>query len=210
MWSSPIATFRSSILVASMIAKCLGMPQASPTTTAVPTASPIPWPTKIAAFEAYVLAQPDPIANKGFWNGPFLRKTFDDGSCLQIGLYNWDCDYAIPYKSRSIAKWLHDMIPRDGDPIWDMYRYYIFGYYTDPDDGWNFYGSSRLSFGYCFNRGPQSSCGTTYCVDQNGTIVEKAELIPEGQTARQDPNDRTRLCPWLQRNENVVQQDWSG
>jgi len=121
-----------------------------------------------------------------------------------MGPYHWDCDYAFPYKTRSIAKWLHDTIPRDGDPIWNKYQYYIFGYYTDPDDSLNFCVSSRLSFGYFFNRGPQSSCGTTYCVDQHETIVEKADLIPEGQTARQDPNDRTRLCPWLQRYETVV------
>ncbi|KAH5297409.1 hypothetical protein HBI17_204000 [Parastagonospora nodorum] len=203
MWSSPIATFSSLILIASVLATCLGMPQAASTSTAVPTASPIPWSTKIEAFETYVLEQPDQNASKGFGRGPFLRKTFDDGVCLQIGLYDWDCNHEIPYKMRGVAKWLHDNISRDADPIWDTYRYYVYGYYADPEDGWNFYGASRLSFGACGNRGPQSSCGVTYCVDQNGTTVGQPELVPEGQTPWMDPNDRNRLCPWLRHNKSA-------
>jgi hypothetical protein len=181
------------------------MPQVATTTTSpTPSASPILWQTKIETFQSYILDLPDRNASKGFGYGPFLRKTFEDGECLQLGLYDWDCNHEIPYKMRGVAKWLNDTIARDADPIWDAYRYYVYGYYTDPDDGWNFYGASRLSFGACGNRGPQSSCGVTYCVDKQGNTVGDPSSVPTGQTPWMDPNDRNRLCPWLRGNETVV------
>jgi hypothetical protein len=195
----------SASLVSFLVGTCFANPQVATTTTISPTpsTSAIPWPTKIEAFQSYILDQPDRNASKGFGYGPFLRKTFNDGECLQIGLYNWDCQHEIPYKMSGVAKWLNNTITHDVDPIWDAYRYYVYGYYVDPDDGWNFYGASRLSFGACGNRGPQSSCGVTYCVDEQGKTVGDPALVPKGETPYLDPNDRNRLCPWLRGNATV-------
>jgi hypothetical protein len=199
MRHSPIKIFSGTFLIASLMGTCFAAPQAVTTTTsAAPTASPIPWSTKFESFRSYILEQPDQNATaKGFCSGPLLRKTFDDGVCLQMNLCDWDCNHDLPYKMRGVAKWFNETIPHDLDPIWDSYRYYSYGYYADPDDGWNYYGASRLSFGACGNRGPQSSCGVTYCVDENGKTMGDPALVPEGQTPWMDPNDRNRLCPWL-------------
>jgi hypothetical protein len=104
-----------------------------------------------------------------------------------------------PTKSKGIANWLDNNVPRAYSPIWDSYRYYAYGYYTDPDDGWDYYGSSRLSFDACGNRGPQSSCGVVWCVNtegnSSGTVPQFP--IPKGESPYVDPNDRNRICPWL-------------
>lgn len=182
------------------MATCFADPRIATSTepAQAPSAPPIPWPTKIEAFRAYILQQPDQNATKGFGYGPFLRKTFDDDQCLQLGLYNWDCTYEIPYKMHGVIKWLDNTIPRDADPVWDTFRYYVYGYYIDPDDGWDFYGESRLSFGACGNRGPQSSCGVTWCTDRNGNSAgANAGMVPGGGNPYVNPNNRNRLCPWL-------------
>ncbi|KAL5113141.1 hypothetical protein ACEQ8H_008993 [Pleosporales sp. CAS-2024a] len=186
---------------------CLAMPQVATTTSSTPSVSPaIPWPEKIQAFRSFLVAQPDQNATKGFCTGPTLSKTFDDGECLQMRLCNWDCSYEEPYKMRGVVQWLDDTIPRDSDPIWDPWRYYEYGYYKDPDDGWSYYDTARLSFGACGNRGPQSACGVVYCVGKDGKPVNDAASVPQGQTPWLDPNDRNRLCPWLRNNETSMHQ----
>lgn len=106
-------------LISLLLTTCYASPRTprstGPSTT--PTVSPIPWPTKIDTFRAYILQQPDQNGTEGFGHGPFLRKTFDDGQCLQLDLYDWECTYEIPYKMRGIAEWLENSIPRDADPI---------------------------------------------------------------------------------------------
>jgi hypothetical protein len=157
------------------------------------------WETKLNLFREYILQQPNPNGTKGFWQGPSLEKTFPDGECLQVRLYDWDCLHDISYKMRGIVNWLDNNVPRANNPIWDAYRYYAYGYYTDPDNGWDFYGSSRLSFGACGNRGPQSSCGMVWCVDKEGNSSGAVPQfsIPKGQSPYVDPNNRDRLCSWL-------------
>jgi hypothetical protein len=186
------------MIVSLLVGVCNSLPQVTTSTapSPTPTVPVIPWETKFDAFRDFLLQQPDQNATKGFGSGPYLRKTFDDGECLQMGLINWDCTYELPYKMRGVVKFFDDMNIRNSDPIWDPWRYYNYGYYVDPDDGWNYYGSSRLSFGACGNRGPQSSCGHLYCVDKEGKTPENSQ-VPEGQTPWMDPNRRSRLCPWL-------------
>jgi hypothetical protein len=184
----------------SMLVLCNALLQA--TTIAASSSVPSPtisWETKFDLFREYILQQPTRNATKGFWQGPSLQKTFSDGECLQIRLYDWDCTYDIPYKMKGIVNWLDNNVPRTDSPIWDTYRYYTYGYYIDPDNGWDFYGSSRLSFGACSNRGPQSSCGVVWCVDKQGNSSGASSQfpIPKGQSPYVDPNDRNRLCPWL-------------
>jgi hypothetical protein len=105
---------------------------------------------------------------------------------------------------RGVAKWLDDVNP--AGPIDDAYRYYVYGRYVDPDDGWDFYGEARLSFGACGNRGPQSSCGVGWCVDGEGESAGSGGVVvPEGQSPYVDPNDRNNLCPWLKGNGSTGQ-----
>jgi hypothetical protein len=201
MWDATLKTLISGILIGSFLDVCNAVPWAATSTAPSPTPSMtvIPWETKIKAFREYILQQPDQNAALGFGYGPYFRKTFADGECLQLGLYNWDCNYEIPYKMRGVAKWLDDNISRDNDPIWDPWRYYVYGYYVDPDNGWNFYAEAHLSFGACGNRGPQSSCGNRWCLEKNGNKTTVPQ-VPKGQTPYGDPNDRNSLCPWLRDN----------
>ena len=179
-----------------LLARCSAFPQGASSTdpTPSPSTSAIPWSTKVDTLRSYVLAQPDQNATKGFSQGPSIQKTFDDGQCLQIRFYNWDCLFDIPYKMKGVAKWIDDQGIRNTDPIWDAYRYYLYGGYTDPDNGWNFYGESRLTFGACGNRGPQSACGVGFCVNQTGVFPGN---VPAGASPYVDPNNRDNLCPWL-------------
>jgi len=104
---------------------------------------------------------------------------------------------------RGVAKWLDDTnVRNNSQTIWDPYRYYTYGYYADPDNGWNFYASARLSFGACGNRGPQSACGVVWCVDKDGKSSGYAPgfEVPKGQSPYVDPNNRDNLCPWLRDN----------
>jgi len=185
----------------SLLRVCDALPQAT-TSAAPPSTTTIPWETKIDALREYVLQQPDQDAKKGR-NGPLLQKTFADGECLEIRFLDWDCSFDIPYKMRGVAKWLDDINVRNEDPIWDPYRYYNYGYYVDPDNGWNFYGEARLSFGACGNRGPQSACGQQWCVDKDGHTVGVPQ-VPEGGNPYVDPNDRSNLCLWLRSNTTTV------
>jgi hypothetical protein len=185
---------------------CNAMPQAS--ATAVPSPTPsvaiIPWPTKLDKFREYLLQLPDRNATKGYWNGPGIQKTFADGQCLQVRFYNWDCNYDITYKMRGVVNWLDDTGIRNGGPNSpDPYRYYLYGYYVDPDDGWNFYSVSRLAFGFCNNRGPQSSCGITWCEDKDGHSSGNRPPfeIPAGANPWVDPNNRSKLCPWMKEDD---------
>jgi hypothetical protein len=186
------------------LAICNAMLQAASTATppATPSVVGIPWETKFSEFREYILQQPDQNASKGFGYGPYIRKTFDDGQCLQMGLYNWDCFYEIPYKMRGVANWFDTYVPHANFAISDSFRYYVYERYTDPDNGWGFYGASRLSFGACGNRGPQSSCGVTWCVDKDGNSSGYGSQvpIPPGQSPYVDPNSRDNLCPWLHNN----------
>jgi hypothetical protein len=176
-----------------------------PSPSPIPT---IPWSTKVFQFHSFILAQPDRNASLGFCNGPLLRLTFADTSCLQINLCNYNCQNAIPYKMRGVATWFDSLnLSSSPDPIWDAFRYYQYGYYADPDDGFSFYDQARLTFGACGNRGPQSACGVLYCVDGEGQTVQKAcaegvvgSCVPKGQTPYMDPNDRDRVCKWLRGN----------
>jgi hypothetical protein len=117
---------------------------------------------------------------------------------------------------RGVAKWFDSLgLRSQSNPIWDPYRYYVYEHYQDPDDGWDFYGAARLAFGACGNRGPQSSCGVQYCVDENGETVgragvcvngtEPAGCVPKGETPWMDPNDRNRLCSWLRNGTSGVE-----
>jgi hypothetical protein len=182
----------------------------SSTPPPTPSSPTIPWFTKVDQFHNFILEQPDQTAHKGFCTGPVLQKTFADTSCLQIILCNYNCFNEVPYKMRGVAAWFDSLdLQSIPDPIWDPYRYYQYGYYMDPDDGWRFYDQARLTFGACRNRGPQSSCGPLYCVDGKGTTVgtacangtESGSCVPMGQTPWIDPNDRDRLCPWLRGSE---------
>ncbi|KAH8724183.1 hypothetical protein GQ44DRAFT_750495 [Phaeosphaeriaceae sp. PMI808] len=197
MWKSPHLILSIATFLGSQLGVCSDIPGSTISTTLSPSPSPtvIPWETKIDAFREYILQQPDQNATKGFWSGPGIQKTFADGQCLQVRFYNWDCNYDILYKMRGVVKWLDDIDVRNNSgAISDPYRSYTYGHYVDPDSGWTFYGESRLSFGACGNRGPQSSCGVGWCVDKDGKQVSK---IPEGQTPYVDPNNRDNVCPWL-------------
>lgn len=205
MCKSHLVIRRSVILIGSLLGMCNAIPQTvtSPALSRTPSVAVIPWEIKIDALHAYILQQPDQNATKGFGNGPSLQNTFDDGDCLQVRFYNWNCNYDIPYKMRGVAKWLDDTNVRNNNQtIWDPYRYYTYGYYTDQDNGWNFYGEARLSFGACGNRGPQSSCGVAWCVDKDGNSsgYSPSIVVPKGQTPYVDPNNRDNLCPWLRGN----------
>jgi hypothetical protein len=175
----------------------------------LPSPSPIPWSTKVSQFHSFILAQPDQNASLGFCTGPLLRFTFSDTSCLQMNLCNYNCQHMLPYKMRGVAAWFDSLnLSSSTDPIWDTYRYYQYGYYADPDDGFDFYGQARLTFGACGNRGPQSACGVLYCVDGEGQTVQRAcgeggtgKCVPEGETPYVDPNERYRVCKWLRGNE---------
>lgn len=191
-----------------IIAVCNAIPQdtviPTETVSATPTPTPISWDTKVDDFRSYVLQQPDRNATRGFWQGPAIQKTYPDSSCLQIRFYNWDCNYEIPYKMRGVIKWLDGTnIRKEPDAIWDKYRYYTYGRYVDPDDGWDFYGEARLSFGACGNRGPQSSCGVGWCVNATG-VFPGTESVPTGVSPYVDPNNKDNLCPWLRDNGTVV------
>lgn len=159
-----------------LLTACCAFQQAASSGILTPllSASAIPWSTKIDALRTHVLEQPDQNATKGFGYGPSIQKTFDDGQCLQIRFYNWDCLFDIPYKMKGVAKWIDDAGIRDTDSIWDAYRYYLYGGYADPGNGWNFYGESRLTFGACGNRGPQSACGVGFCVNRTGVFPGSA------------------------------------
>lgn len=201
--------FTKTFLFGCMLALASAMPQAAIITTSpppsTPTTEPIPWATKIDQFRTYLLSQPDTNATKSR-GGPSFQGRFSDGDCLQIRFYNWDCNHDIPYKMRGVVKWLDDEELRGGDGGGDKYRWYVSGYYVDPDDGWNFYNSARLSFGFCGNRGPQSSCGNNYCVDKNGRSDwgHEGMDVPAGQTPWMDPNDRNRLCVWLRDTPTTI------
>lgn len=190
-----------------IIAVCSATPQdptVTPTNSATPTPTPIPWDTKLDDFRNYVLQQPDQNATQGFWSGPAIQKSYPDSSCLQIRFYNWDCFHDIPYKIRGVVKWLDGTnVRNEPNAIWDPYRYYVYGRYIDPDDGWDFYGEARLSFGGCGNRGPQSSCGVGWCVNSTG-VFPGADSVPKGVSPYVDPNNRDNLCPWLRANGTVV------
>jgi hypothetical protein len=206
MWKLRFETVCSGILISSLLGACDGIPQA--TTSATPSPTPpvavIPWETKIDVLREYILQQPDQYAKRGFGNGPSLQKTFADGECLQVRFYNWDCNYDILYKMRGVVTWLDSINVRNNDPIWDSFRYYEYGYYADPDNGWKFYAESRLSFGACGNRGPQSSCGVYWCKEKDGGTTTPPK-VPEGQTPYLDPNDRNNICPWLRNNGTAGQ-----
>ncbi|KAH7406345.1 hypothetical protein DE146DRAFT_630993 [Phaeosphaeria sp. MPI-PUGE-AT-0046c] len=197
------------ILVGCMLALASALPQATPVSILPPAATlttdPIPWATKVDELRAWMLDQPDQNATKSR-GGPRFQKTFADGDCLQIVFLDWDCNHDLPYKMRGVAKWLDDEHLRGGDGGGDKYRWYLYGYYVDPDDGWTFYNSARLSFGFCGNRGPQSSCGVNYCVDKNGRTDwgHEGMNVPAGQTPWMDPNERNRLCPWLRDNSTIT------
>lgn len=185
------------VVLTLLVGLCKSAPQAPPSISSdPPTAVEIPWTVKFDAFREFLLQQPDQNATKGFASGPYLKKTFDDGQCLQMGLINWDCGHELPYKMRGVVKFFDSLNIRNSTPIWDPYRYYAYGPYVDPDDGWNFYGSARLSFGACGNRGPQSACGYVWCYTKEGTTPAVSD-VPQGQTPYLDPNDRNRICPWL-------------
>jgi hypothetical protein len=208
MWNSrlnPLTSVLATVIALNPIPALSQSTIPSPT----PSTSTIPWSTKVDLFRSFLLQQPDQIAHKGFCTGPVLQKTFADTSCLQIILCNYNCFNEIPYKMRGVAAWFDSLDLRsNADPIWDAYRYYQYGYYADPDDGWRFYDQARLTFGACGNRGPQSSCGPLYCVDAKGATVGTVcgdgtnleSCVPKGQTPWLDPNDRDRLCPWLRGN----------
>ena len=205
MWNSPTKMLSSGFLLGALLSVCNALPQ--PATPAAqpytPSKADTPWATKYDAFREYILQQPDQNATKGFSSGPSLQKTFDDGECLQVRFYNWNCFNDIPYKMRGVAKWLDDTnVRNNSQTIWDPYRYYTYGYYADPDNGWNFYASARLSFGACGNRGPQSACGVVWCVDKDGKSSGYAPgfEVPKGQSPYVDPNNRDNLCPWLRDN----------
>jgi hypothetical protein len=206
MWKSPPKLLRSVTLIGSLLSACNALPQTA--TSAAPSPTPsaptIPWETKFDALREYILQQPDQNATKGYFNGPSLQKTFADGQCLQVRFYNWDCNYDIPYKMRGVVKYLDDSGFRDPgyNPAIDPARWYMYGYYVDPDDGWNFYAEAHLTFGACGNRGPMSACGVNWCVDKNGKKpgYPLAFPIPEGQNPYIDPNDRDNLCPWMRDN----------
>jgi hypothetical protein len=175
----------------------LALPQAS--TTSVPSPVPtIPWLEKYDAFRTFLLSQSEQPALKAMY-GPFLRQTFADGQCLEVRFWNWNCFHDIPYKTVGVVKWFDSLGLRSGsNGVWDAWRFYQLGYYRDPEDGFGFYDNARLVFGSCGNRGPQSSCGTSFCTDEEGKEVQRD--VPEGQTPYQDPNDRDRLCLWLRGN----------
>jgi hypothetical protein len=203
MRKSPLGMLSCEMLIGALAGLCNALPQATTSTTLapIPSATVIPWETKVDGLHEYVLQQPDQNATQGFWNGPSLTKTFADGECLQIRFYNWDCFHDITYKMRGVTKFLDDTNVRSNNQtIWDRYRYYTYGYYADPDNGWNFYAVAHLSFGACGNRGPQSACGVIWCVDKEGKTVSE---VPQGQTPYVDPNNRSRICPWLSDNETT-------
>ncbi|KAF2032081.1 hypothetical protein EK21DRAFT_61695 [Setomelanomma holmii] len=187
------------VLLALLTTACSAFAQTLPTLTPTPSPSSIPWSTKIDTLRAYILTHPEQNATKGFWNGPSLQLTFPDTSCLQVRFYNWDCFFDIPYKMRGVVAYLDSINARDMAPITDTYRFYTYGYYVDPDNGWRYYDEARLSFGACGNRGPQSSCGVGWCVDQNGNGPgwNATFVVPEGESPYVDPNSRDNICPWL-------------
>ena len=202
MWNLPLKMLSIGILTSSLLTVCNAMPRPETlaTLSSPRSVAAITWEAKIDALREYILQQPDQNATKGFWNGPSLQKTFDDGQCLQVRFYNWDCSYDVPYKMRAVAKFLDDTNVRSNNQtIWDPYRYYTYGGYVDPDNNWNFYGVSRLTFGACGNRGPQSACGELWCVDKNGNSSGTPGFtVPSGQNPYLDPNNRNNICPWLQ------------
>jgi hypothetical protein len=210
MWNSPLTPISNVLLMGFLLKpiKALSQPPIPSSTPSLPT---IPWSAKVDEFRSFILQQPDQLARKGFCTGPVLQKTFEDTSCLQIILCNYNCFNEIPYKMRGVAAWF-DSLDLRSDPIWDTYRYYQYGYYTDPDNGWKFYDQARLTFGACGNRGPQSSCGPLYCVDGNGATVgticgnetNGESCVPEGQTPWIDPSERDRICPWLRSNGTEI------
>jgi len=160
-----------------------------------PTPSAIPWAQKVDALRAHILSQPSSTKNAGFWNGPAYQLSFPDNDCHQIRLYNWECTYDVPYKMPGIAAWMDSQGFRDDNRTrFDDTRYYNYGYYRDPADGWAFYDVARMTYGPCGNRGPQSACGHIWCTEKNGTIVGH---VPEGMSPYADPNDKSRVCPWL-------------
>lgn len=194
----------SGILIGSLLGVCSATLQTTTVVAPLPAPSVVitPWESKIDALREHILQQPDQNATKGFSYGPGIQKTFPDSECLQVRFYNWDCFYDIPYKMRGVAKWLDDTSVRNIQGISDPYRYYTYGRYVDPDDGWDFYGEARLSFGACGNRGPQSSCGVGWCVDKDG-VFPGVSAVPQGQSPYVDPNNKDNLCPWLRDNRTA-------
>lgn len=199
------------ILISNLLRVCNAIPQAA--TSAAPSPSPsvptIPWESKVDALCEFLLQQPDPIGNKGFYNGPNFQKSFPDGDCIQVRIYDYDCFHNIPYKMRGIVKWLEVTDMRSKMPLADIdrYRQYSYGYYSDPDDGWGFYDMAWLAFGPCNNRGPQSACGVSWCVNKDGKSfgsVYPPPPIPTGYSPYVDPSNRNNICPWLKPNETTT------
>lgn len=204
MLPSSLKVLSAAISIASLLGASTALPQATATTSpsSTPSAALIPWSTKIASFRAFIAAQPDTPAIHGFYNGPDLQQSFSDGTCLQIRFYNWDCFHDIVYKAAGVVKFLDSTgaanLPED-TVMTNGTRGYQEDYYVDPDDGWNFYGVTHLTFGGCLNRGPQSSCGMTFCVDKDGNSAGYTPgfVVPAGQCPYIDPNNKDQLCPWL-------------
>ncbi|KAF2833179.1 hypothetical protein CC86DRAFT_414922 [Ophiobolus disseminans] len=198
MWTSPLTLLSSLLLTPTLIT---AFPQATPSPT--PNATLIPWSQKFSTFRTYLLSHPDVNGTHGWSNGPALQQTFADGTCFQLRIYNWNCVYDIPYKMRGIVHWLDGTRSSkfSDDTVVDAWRFYEDGYYTDPDSGWGFYSVAKLTFGACGNRGPQSACGMTYCVDREGRNAGTGAVpIPAGESPYMDPNNRDSLCPWLKGN----------
>jgi hypothetical protein len=206
MLPSTLKLLNAAVSIASLMGASTALPQATASPSPTPSAELIPWSTKIASFRAYIASLPDTTAKQGFFNGPALQQSFSDGNCLQIRFYNWDCFHDIVYKTAGVLKYLDSTgaanLPED-TTMTNGTRYYQEDYYVDPDDEWNFYGVTHLTFGGCGNRGPQSACGVIWCVDKDGNNLgyTPGAVIPEGQCPYIDPNNRNQLCPWLGGNE---------
>lgn len=122
--------FATTFLVSCMLALSSALLQATIISASPPaaaaTAEPIPWATKIDAFRAFLLSQPDTNATKSR-SGPFFQQKFADGDCMQIAFLNWDCNHDIPYRMRGVARWLDEQGFRGGDGGGDKYRWYVYG-----------------------------------------------------------------------------------
>jgi hypothetical protein len=182
------------------------LPQSpSLTTTSTPTPTPIPWSEKVDAFKKYLLTQTNTGKNAGFWSGPTFTLRFPDNDCHQLRFYNWCCTYDIPYKMTEVVAWLdREGVGNYNYTGWSDLQNSAgrYGFYRDPDDGWQFYDVARMLYSQCGVRGPQSACGHIWCTAPDGKTLPK---YPEGSNPYVDPNNRNRVCPWLKANgtENV-------
>ncbi|CAI6342174.1 unnamed protein product [Periconia digitata] len=191
MLTSHIITF----VVPFLIQASPALPQATPVLTSIPADN---WASKVSALRTYILSQPPSLTNAGFSKGPTYQLTFSDGDCHQIRLYNWDCSKSIPYSMRGIANWIDDSdFASYNLTRFEDWRFFVYGWYRDPDDGFAFYDVARMTWGPCGNRGPQSACGHVYCTDKNGVAVGGPGTVPEGENPWLDPNERDRTCEWL-------------